>query len=209
MQTLINRLADVLKHDIKLNSKDFKLKTNTIICTDALTASSLLETLRPEMSRELNRIRYTELSSVTVFLKRELRPLNRAFGVLIPQGTVFHSFGILNNKAIFPRNNENMLSYTLICRKKLTQDEILSDLKQLLPEITKEDIDHTENNYWDKALPLYDLQRYLAVKKLHQIANKETNLAIFGNYVAGISLREMISAAKAFAKDPMNYPETT
>ncbi len=209
MQTLINRLADILKHDIKLNSKDFKPKSNTIICTDAMTASELLSTLKPEMSRELSRIRYTELSSVTVFLKREIRPLNRAFGVLIPQETGFNAFGILNNKAIFPQNNENMLSYTLISRKKLSDEEILSDLKQLFPEIGKEDIDHTENNHWDKALPLYDLQRYLSVKKLHQIANKEKNLAIFGNYVAGISLREMISSAKAFAKDPENYPETT
>jgi protoporphyrinogen oxidase len=209
MQTLMNRLADVLKNDIKLNTKEsFKLKHNTIVCTDALTASELLNVLKPEMSRELARIRYTELASVTVFLKREIRTLHRAFGILIPQETGFHSFGILNNKAIFPANNENLLSYTLIGRKKLTEEEVLSDLRQLFPEITKEDIDHMENNHWEKALPLYDLQRYLAVKKLHQIAQKENNFALFGNYVAGISLREMISAARSFAKDPGNYPET-
>jgi oxygen-dependent protoporphyrinogen oxidase len=210
MQTLINRLGEVLKHDIKLNSKEpFKLKHNTILCTEAMTASDLLASVKPEIAKELSRIRYTELSSATVFLKREIRPLMRSFGVLIPQGTDFHSIGILNNKAIFPANNENMLSYTLIGRKKLSNDDILNDLRQLFPEIGKEDIDHTENNYWEKALPLYDLQRYLAVKKLHQIAQKEQNLAIFGNYVAGISLREMISAAKSFAKDPMSYPEPT
>ncbi len=210
MQTLINRLAEVLKHDIKLNSKEpFKLKHNTILCTDALTASELLESSKPELAKELSRIRYTELSSVTVFLKREIRPLTRSFGVLIPQDTGFHSFGILNNKAIFPSNNENMLSYTLIGRKKYTDDDVLNDLRQLFPEIGKEDIDHTENSYWEKALPLYDLQRYLAVKKLHQIAQRESNVAIFGNYVAGISLREMVSAAKTFAKDPVSYPETT
>ena len=210
MQTLINRLGDVLKHDIKLNSKEpFKLKHNTIVCTDAMTASELLGTVKPEIAKELSRIRYTELSSVTVFLKREIRPLTKAFGVLIPQETGFNSFGILNNKAIFPANNENMLSYTLIGRKKMNEEEILNDLRQLFPEIGKEDVDHTENNYWEKALPLYDLQRYLAVKKLHQIAQKESNVAIFGNYVAGISLREMISAAKTFAKDPVSYPETT
>ena len=210
MQTLINRLGEVLKHDIKLNSKEpFKLKHNTILCTEAMTASDLLASVKPEIAKELSRIRYTELSSATVFLKREIRPLMRSFGVLIPQETGFHSIGILNNKAIFPANNENMLSYTLIGRKKLSDDDILNDLRQLFPEIGKEDIDHTENNYWEKALPLYDLQRYLAVKKLHQIAQKEQNLAIFGNYVAGISLREMISAAKTFAKDPMSYPEPT
>lgn len=208
MQTLINRLAEVLKHDIKLNHKEhFRLKHNTIICTDAISASELLTELRPDMSRELARVRYTPLSSVTVFLKREIRPLHRAFGVLIPEAANFHVFGILNNKAIFPRNNENLLSYTLIGRKKLTEEEVVSDLKQLFPEMGKEDIDHAELSFWEKALPLYDLQRYLAVKKLHQMARKETNLALFGNYVAGISLREMISAARAFAQDPTSYPE--
>ncbi len=210
MQTLINRLAEVLKHDLKLNSKEpFKLKHNAVICTDAMTASSLLETVKPELSKELSRIRYTELSSVTVFLKREIRSLTRAFGVLIPLETGFKSFGILNNKAIFPANNENLISYTLIGRKKLTDKDILGDLRQLFPEMEEEDVDHTENSYWEKALPIYDLQRYLAVKKLHQIAQKEQSVAIFGNYVAGISLREMITAAKSFAKDPVTYPETT
>ncbi len=208
MQTLINRLAEVLKHDIKLNYREpFKMKNNTIICTDAQSASDLLTPVKPEMARELARIRYTELTSVTVFLKREIRPLNKSFGVLIPQDTGFNSFGILNNKAIFPLNNENLLSYTLISKKKLTEEDIISDLRQLFPEIGKEDIDHTENNHWDKALPMYDLQRYLSVKKLHQISQKEEHLAVFGNYVAGISLREMITAAKNFAKDPQKYPE--
>lgn len=207
MQTLINRLGEVLKHDIKTNSKEhFKLKPNTIICTDAQSASELLKEFRPDLSRELARVRYTELSSVTVFLKREIRSLHRAFGVLIPQDSGYNAIGILNNKAIFPRNNENLLSYTLIARKKLSPDEILSDLRHLLPEITQEDIEHTENSHWDRALPLYDLQRYLAVKKLHQMAKSESGLAIFGNYVAGISLREMISAARAFAQDSDDYP---
>lgn len=210
MQTLINRLADVLKHDIKLNYKEnFRLKNNTIICTDALSAAELVGSLRPEISKELSRIRYTSLSSVTVFLKREIKPLNKAFGVVIPQETGFNAFGILNNKAIFPANNENLLSYTLIGKNKLSEEEVLSDLQKLHPELTKEDIDHTEMNFWDKALPLYDLQRFLAVKKLHQIARNEQNLAFFGNYAAGISLREMITAAKTFAKDPVSYPETT
>jgi hypothetical protein len=44
-------------------------------------------------------------------------------------------------------------------------------------------------------------------KKLHQLARKEENLAIFGNYAAGISLREMISAAKNFANNPKDYSE--
>jgi protoporphyrinogen/coproporphyrinogen III oxidase len=206
MQTLVNRLAEVLKHDIKLNSKDpIRLKGNTIVCTDAISASELLKEMRPEISLELSRIKYQEMSSVTVFLKREIRSLHRSFGVVIPRDEGFKSIGILNNKAIFPANNENVLSYTFIAPIKMTEEDLLSDLKNLIPEISKEDVDHMEFTHWERGLPRYDLQLYLAIKRLHQLGKQEHNLAIFGNYVAGISLRDMISAAKSFSRNPADY----
>lgn len=208
MQAIINSLAESLEKEIKLNHKEpFKLKGNTIICTDAMTASDLLKEINPAFSLELSRIRYQELTTVTVFLKREIKPLQRAFGALIPLENGFNSIGVINNKAIFPSNNENVYSYTFIARKKCTNDDIMSDIKNLSPDLTQEDVNHMENTYWEKALPLYDLQRFLAVKKLHQMATQEENLAIFGNYVAGISLREMITAAKKFSAKPQEYLE--
>jgi hypothetical protein len=42
---------------------------------------------------------------------------------------------------------------------------------------------------------------------MHQLDTKNQNLAIFGNYVAGISLREMISAARTFVKNPQSTSE--
>lgn len=208
MQTLINRLAEVLKSEIKLNYKEpFRIKGNTVVCTDALNGAELLKEIRPEISAELARIRYQELSSVTVFLKREIKSLQRSFGVLIPFESGFNSIGVINNKAIFPSNNENIQSYTLISRKKLNDDDVHQDLKALNSEFAPEDVEHIENSHWENALPLYDLQRFLSVKKLHQIAHKESNLAIFGNYVAGISLREMITAARTFSSNPLNYQE--
>ena len=208
MQTLINRLAEVLKPDIKLNYKEqFRIKGNTIICTEAMNAAELLKDVRPQLSEELARIQYRELSSSTVFLKREIKSLNKAFGVLIPLENGFQSIGVVNNKAIFPANNPNVSSYTLISPKKLTKQEVLEDLKLLSPEITFEDIEQVETTYWDKALPIYDLQLYLSLKKMHQLAIKENNLAIFGNYVAGISLRDMITAAKTFSRHPTEYSQ--
>lgn len=206
MQTLINRLAEVMKNDIKLNSKETpKLKGNTIICTDALNAAELLKNGHHEISSELSRIRYQDLTTVTIFMKREIKSLQRSFGVLIPLDAGYNSIGVINNKAVFPSNNENILSYTLIARKKLTDDEIMQDLARLSDGMTMEDVEHIDSTYCDKALPIYDLQLFLSIKKLHQIIQKEENLAIFGNYVAGISLREMITAAKNFAKDPQKY----
>lgn len=208
MQTLINRLAETLKPNIKLNYKEkFQIKGNTILCTDAITAAELTRELRPEISTELSRIKYQQLSSVTVFMKREIKAIQRSFGALIPLESGFNSIGVINNKAIFPENNENVYSYTFISRKKCTEDDIISDIKSLNRDFQVEDIDHMENTYWEKALPVYDIQRYLSIKKLHQVAKKEESFAIFGNYVAGISLREMISAAKIFANNPLNYVE--
>jgi protoporphyrinogen oxidase len=208
MQTLINRLAEVLKHDIKLNYKEhFRVKGNTIVCTDSLSAAELMKDVRPELSAELARIRYQSLSSSTVFVKREIKSLNKAFGVLIPLDQSYHAIGILNNKAIFPTNNDNVQSYTFISPKQLTDEQILEDLKRLNSDYSQEDIQHIETTHWDRALPVYDLQLYLAVKKLHQLSQKENQLAIFGNYVAGISLRDMISAAKSFSRNPMEYTE--
>lgn len=208
MQTLINRLAEVLKQDIKLNHKEpFKVKGNTVICTDALNASTLLQEARPLLSMELARINYRALSSSTVFLKRDIKSLNKAFGVLIPLENGYHSIGVLNNRAIFPANNENVSSYTFISPKKLSDEDVLQDLALLSSDISGEDIVHVETTHWDKALPVYDLQLFLAVKKLHQLAVKESNLAVFGNYVAGISLREMITAAKVFSRHPMDYSD--
>lgn len=206
MQTLINRLADVLKHEIRLNYKEnFRLKGNTIVCTDAFSASELIKDLKPEFSTELSRIKYQPLSSVTIFIKREIKNLQKSFGVLIPLEKGFNSIGVINNKAIFPVNNQNIFNYTFISRKECTNNEIMEDIKALFNEFVPEDIDHIENTFWEKALPIYDLQRYLSIKKMHQMAKNEENLAIFGNFVAGISLREMITAAKTFAKEPQLY----
>ena len=208
MQTLINRLAEVLKHEIKLNYKEnFRIKGNTILCTDALTAAELTKEVRPEFSSELARIRYQPLTSVTVFMKREIKAIQKSFGILVPLESGFNSIGVINNKAIFPQNNENIYSYTFISRKKCSNEDIKADIKALQPEFTPDDVEHMENTYWEKALPIYDIQRFLSIKKLHQLAQKEENFAIFGNYVAGISLREMISAAKTFSKNPLDYTE--
>lgn len=208
MQTLINRFGEILKSEIRLNCKEeFKIKGNTVLCTDAMTASKLLAEIKPEFSAELARIRYQELSSVTVFLKREIRSLHKAFGVLIPLENGMNCLGVINNKAIFPANNPNIYSYTFIARKKVTTEDIMSDLKVLYSDFIPDDIEHIENTHWEKAIPIYDIQRFLSIKKLHLLAQKEENFAVFGNYVAGISLREMISAARSFAHNPKEYKE--
>lgn len=125
----------------------------------------------------------------------------------MPLQNGLNSIGVLNNKAIFPLNNDNVYSYTFISRSKNTKDKIKEDIKSLAQNFNTDDIEHMEVNHWETAIPVYDIQRYLSIKKLHLLGSKEDNLAIFGNYVAGISLREMITAAKNFAHNPIDYRE--
>ncbi len=208
MQTFINRLAEHLSAEIKLNHKEsFKIKGNTVICTDALTAAELLKEIKPEFSTELSRIKYQALCSTTVFTKHEIKPVQKAFGALMPLQNGLNSIGVLNNKAIFPSNNENVYSYTFISRSKSSENQIKDDIKSISPNFELADIEHMEINHWETAIPVYDIQRHLSIKKLHLLGKTEDNFAIFGNYVAGISLREMISAAKNFAHNPIDYRE--
>jgi len=199
MSVLVDKLYEHLKSDIKLSTnEEFYPKTNTIICTDALSAANLLEKFQPEMSKELSRVNYQKLSSATIFLHRQIKDLSGSFGVLIPHNSGFNATGILNNKAIFPANNPNIFAYTVISPRKLHEDEIKADLKKLQSSLEDSDFEFIQNNYWERAIPLYDLNRSLAIERLHTLAHG-INICLFGNYVAGISLREMITAAKNFA----------
>jgi protoporphyrinogen oxidase len=109
------------------------------------------------------------------------------------------SIGVVNNKAVFPINNSNVYSYTLISKQRMEESDISSDLKILNHDFVPEDIEHTESHYWEKAIPIYDLQRYLSIKKIDEILSKNEGLVLFGNYVNGISLREMITLSKNLA----------
>lgn len=201
MSVLVDRLYELHKDDIRLSShEDFYPKKNTFICTDAQTASVMVANYAPAIASELKLVTYQHLSSVTVFLKRQIRDLHQCFGVLIPRGNKFLSSGILNNKAIFPINNPNVYAYTFISHEKLTPEEILKEIQHLQDDMTQDDIEFIQNNYWDRAIPLYNVNRSLAINRLHELT--QTNkIGLFGNYVAGISLREMISAAKNFAQN--------
>ena len=199
MGVLVDKLYTLHKEDIRLaNQQDFYPRKNTFICTDAPTAANLVEPYAPWLSEELKLISYQHLSSVTVFLKRPIRELQNCFGVLIPRGTSFLSTGVLNNKAIFPINNPNVYAYTLISPNKLSDEDVFSEIKKLQSDLTQDDIEFIKINYWDRAIPLYDVNRSIAINRLHEHCDS-TPMGFFGNYVAGISLREMISAAKNFA----------
>ena len=196
MQELINALKNELKDEIKVGEAQSTAKDNSIICTDAYQAALLSPT--QALKNLLSLLPYQKVSSATVHLKKEIKDLERSFGLLFPPGSNFKALGVLNNKAIFSGRvkNENSFSYTFIFP---TVDDpqglLLGTLTQL--QVDSSDILDSFIHPWSPGLPQYSPYRMELISELHHLVNSNTyNIAYFGNYTGGISIREIISQAK-------------
>ncbi len=190
MQEFIDRLAQDLK--VNLDQKEFILRPNTIICTEAFAAAELLKNSHNDWTHELLKIEYNSLSSVVALVEPK-DEMKKTFGFLFPRNSGIHSLGVLFNKEIF---SKRCGATFIVANSQDALSLIQSDLTRLNWKADKVFV-----HSWNRALPLYNGQRYEAIQALHTIGSKIQGLVIFGNYVAGISLRDMISAAKHFSEE--------
>ena len=71
---------------------------------------------------------------------------------------------------------------------------------QIISNLQPSNIIDIKSTNWNTAIPVYDVNRYNAINKLRSLfLNKSKGLVLFGNYVDGISIREIISHAKSFS----------
>lgn len=202
MQTFINTLSDLLKDNIVLNSKITDLGgTNIILATDAIAAAKIVESTYPILADELTKIQYSKLSIATLITKGKIPYLDSSFGMVFsPNEKKINTLGILSNSEIFPsrvQNNQDH-SYTFIMKGVETVEKMLKeDLDELgLGTLLEQKCDLTIKS-WQRAIPVYNQTRTQAVgnikKNFKQIL---PGLVITGNYIDGISLRQIISNAK-------------
>ncbi len=206
MGSLIKAFQDELRDHIQLGDDIKQLPENCIICTDAHAAAELISASSLEKANALNKISYLPVTPVTIITSENLEQLKDSFGCLFsPQ--VYHGKirGILNNWAIFPkqRKEKGLNSYTFIMATSHKPEQTLEDELQSLGlshifQNRKELLKHS----WEKALPLYDSNRYRSIMKLKNEPWQE--LGIFGNYIGGISLREIFLSAKDLAQGLKN-----
>lgn len=212
MQTFINALSDNLKENIVYDEKK-KLSedANSIICADAQEAAEMLEEKHPGIARELRKINYQSLSSTTCFFEEEPKPLKNSFGILFPPNSPFKSSGVLNNSAIFKKRTEaeELFSLTFISRDlNFEKPCALKDMSLLDPASDwQENLRANNQTSWTRGIPIYSKERHLSVKKLRSLFHGASqDLVLFGNYIDGISIREMVSMAKAFAIQNKKFP---
>ena len=135
MKQFIAILKDHINPNTKINTqiKDLNQKNFTLICTDAHEASNLLEKNHHDLSTELRHLEYRSVTTTTLFIKKPIAQLNRAFGILFSNkaSVSFNSYGILNNSAIFTnRTNVDCYSYTFIANGETQLSQIEDDLQQ-------------------------------------------------------------------------------
>ena len=198
MQEFINRLEEEVRDHI-IFEKQLELKPNSIICTNADSASELLEKDFPVISNYLKQIHYQAIYTETKFTDTEYKPLHKAFGILFSRKTPYKVYGLLANHEIFPHRVNKGFSYTFI---KESSDHNTLELKQDCTNLHFPTALETHSTTWSKGIPIYSSKRREMINEIKNYfhSNKVENIAIFGNYVDGISLREMISMAREFTQ---------
>lgn len=197
MQDLVNHLTTELKSNTQLNSNySFSDKDNVIFCTDAHSAAKIIESIHPEIAHLLKKVPYKSISTNTVFTSKQIEKLDHSFGLL---SSTLNSYGILANDQIFEnRTLAGLHSYTLI--KPISgsnRQEIVSDLSQL--GLVEADIKEIITTNWEQGIPRYNLERKKIMKDLADKLESINGLLFFGNYVSGLSLREILKTAKQFS----------
>lgn len=205
MQDFIEALKEELSDSIE-HKEIFELDrtVNTVLCCEADAAARILARSAPEVSKELEKIKYKPLSTGTYFLKKPLPELHQSFGILFPPKSGFNSLGILHNNAIFENRTfvENVESYTFISHSQEDHLRLVMGDCVLLSngrQSYERAVLTQEQTAWKKGVPLYDVQRRKAMAEIRARLDGQPGVVLFGNYVDGISIREMIRGAKNFA----------
>lgn len=188
MQEFIDALVKSIRGNVHLSYQGpFRLQPNTIICADALNASELVSDCWPTGAKELKELTYLPVSSTTV-LSDPIPGTEKTFGYLFPREAGVNALGVLFNKEIFPHR----VGMTFIHADAQRIDEKLTQDLKILGWSMRDMKTHS----WVRGLPLYDKARKHRIEKLRADPTRPDSLGIFGNYIAGISLRDMIVLAK-------------
>ena len=153
-------------------------------------ASQLLNGSWAEGARLLQRIQYLPLSSVTV-LAPEIPETRGIFGYLFPRSSGVSALGVLFNREIFPHRAGKTFIFS---GAEDVVGRVTNDLLKL-----RWPTGALRPQSWVIGLPRYNQNRTVTLKALQHDPERPFELVLFGNYVAGISLRDMIQTASSFA----------
>lgn len=190
MQELVDSLQNKIEGHYYLNS-EIKLRENSLICTDPYSAAMICE--NNKISEKLKSLPMAPIFSTTFFMRYPIESLNKSFGILFNTKDSYNIMGVLVNHEIFQMRQESEkkdlpYSYTIISKEKVSNEDIEFLGKNLNTSHFTNDLDFKKYELsYEFGLPLYSPERSEKIEEINQLI--ESNLAFWGNYTSGISLR--------------------
>ncbi len=225
LSSLITKVADLLKENIKLDYKVNKIEkinngykilsdSGDIICNEVICAipSYVLKQLiwDDSLIQELNRVVYNPIDVFHFGLERKNINNNiNGFGVLTKPSDKKNFLGILFNSRIFDFVAPNDMDlFTVLVggerQKELCQLPV-KELENMVLKELEEMINHKGNivfsNHfkWKKGIPQYNLNQEQLISSISNFEKNNKNFHITGNYFNGISVSDCIKKAKIIA----------
>ncbi len=194
ISTFIRTLENELIENIKYEPCSIDEKGHHLICTSAYDAALILKPKYPVVADLLSSIPYLKLAATTFVTKNRSLDLENSFGVLVPKSANLKIKGIVSSSEVFPAlHNQGFHSYKTI-HSIAPKDDIRAEFNYLLGHL---DIDEELTTEWQRSIPAYNLERFELIKKIKELPMN--NVTLFGNYIQGISIRDLVSSAKKLA----------
>lgn len=203
MDSFIKALEKKLDGHIQFNTEIESLTLdNVAICTEAFNAAKILNSKYPDLANILLSIEYQDVTTITIITSQSLSFLDNCFGVLFAPALEFSTLGILNNSSIFPDRTKNKQdsSYTFILKHaEGSKEHLINDFSRLRIKFDPLHWKNIESVSWTRGIPIYNQNRFNQMLKLRSLfMDSKGNTVLLGNYIDGISIREMISNTKSF-----------
>lgn len=179
-----------------------RLQGPVVIATSAFSAAKLLETKATNLSRQLLKIDFVSLISVTLFFK-SMQKRYRGFGCLIPRELGIKPLGVLMNSFIFANRGSNYNeTWILNGDTEITNTDLVQMLLKQRVQILGDDnslLDY-QIHRWPKALPSYnlELENILANLDLSECSQK---IYLHGNYLHGIGLSKILERSQTLSEE--------
>lgn len=220
---LTSALNDLLQNEISLNSQVqsiepesncWKIKTagmeftakKLIITVPAPKASKLLEKISEEASRALAEIPYAPLVVLHLALPTsEIKSNLHAFGHLLATSEQQETLGCVYSSSVFPnRAPKDMVLLTVFLGGarfphilESTDQELMKKAVMALQPILgfKKHPELLALTRYERAIPQYTLGHSKRVKTLEETEFQFTGLKFAGNYMAGVSVGDVVKQA--------------
>jgi len=219
VQTLVDALKSSLGNSIVYSSKlaHIDFDNSTVKCEDGASysfdtlvstiPSHKLSVLVPEaMATELNSINYSPVGVLNILTPKSCLRFD-GFGFLVPSKENSVVLGMVANSNTFPSHGSDLFDVHTVMMggarfsfSDLNEMDLKYEAKVFLDKVFSNSlqIEKQELRLLEYAIPQYEVGHLRRVKRIEDLS--PTNLKVLGNFMYGVSVIDIVTKSKEFAK---------